>query len=125
MGASYPAVAESEEEIPQILSRELGGLSGELFGELVDSGRLDYARDEELSPDLRRQLTTYRKAIRPDLPLGVARLMIVCWRQIYGIACMAVYGHLAFAFNDCEALFDDMMDDLLATLGLERSPRLR
>ena len=125
MGASYPAVAESEEEIPQILSRQLGGLFGELFGELVDSGRLEYVRDDELSPQLRSQLETYRQAVGLNLPLGVARLMIVCWRQIYGIACMAVYGHLAFAFDDCEALFEDMMDDLLATLGLERSPKLR
>jgi AcrR family transcriptional regulator len=125
MGAAYPAAAESEDEIPQIISRELGGLFGELFRELVDGGRLEYAGDEVISPDLRRQLESYRQAMRLDLPLGVARLMIVCWRQIYGIACMAVYGHLSFAFDDYEALLEDMMDDLLASLGLERSPRLR
>ncbi|MFF2780979.1 hypothetical protein ACFVU3_39560 [Streptomyces sp. NPDC058052] len=60
-----------------------------------------------------------------QLPLGVAYVMFTCWRQIYGIMCMAVYGHLDYAFTGCRALFDDMIAGLLERLGLQVSPNLR
>lgn len=125
MGASYPAAAASQAEITQVIPRKLGALFGGLFADLWQSGRLKFRQDEEIAPDLLRQLDTYRQTIRPDLPLGVTHLMITCWRQIYGMVNMAVYGHLAFAFEDHEALFEDMMEYLLALLGLEPSSRLR
>ncbi|WP_214409904.1 hypothetical protein [Sphaerisporangium fuscum] len=88
-------------------------------------GRLSHLPDDQIDPGLARQLRIYRDTFGPELPLGVAFLMITCWRQIYGLICMGVYGHLAFAFDDQLPLFEDMIDRLLGLLGLTRSPRLR
>lgn len=125
MGAGYAKVAASEEGIPKVISRELGGLFGLLFVRLWREDRLTYPADEQIDPDLARQLRIYREAIGLEVPLGVALLMITCWRQIYGLICMAVYGHLAFSFEDHLPLFEHMMDRLLGLLGLSRSPNLR
>lgn len=125
MGAGYAQVAAHEDGIPQVISRELGGLFGQLFARLWREGRLVYPADEEIDPALVSQLRTYREAIGIELPIGVAFLMITCWRQIYGLICMAVYSHLSFAYADPLPLFEHMMDELLGLLGLSRSPHLR
>lgn len=125
MGSAYPVAAKSEGEIPQTMSRELGGVFADLFTVLWHQGTLTYPADDEFPPVLRKQLETYRNAFRPDLPLGVAHLMLTCWRQIYGVVSMTVNGHLAFAFDDYDALFEDMMASLLGLLGVEPSPNVR
>ncbi|MFF5212252.1 TetR/AcrR family transcriptional regulator [Streptosporangium sp. NPDC000396] len=125
MGAGYPKVAASEEGIPKVILRELGGLFGLLFVRLWREGRLDYLADEQIDPALARQLRIYRETIGLELPIGVALLMMTCWRQIYGLICLAVYGHLSFSFEDPLPLFEHMMDQLLGLLGLSRSPNLR
>ncbi|MGW2476576.1 TetR/AcrR family transcriptional regulator [Streptomyces sp. NPDC001665] len=118
MGSSYRAVETTDEDLPHIIPRELGGLFGQLFTELWQRGTLGYPADGELPQPLREQVNTYRQAMNLHLPLGVAYLMITCWRQIYGVTCMAVYGHFGFAFGDHHALFHDMITNLLKTLGL-------
>lgn len=128
MGAGFPKAAGSGEDIPVVIARELGSLYAALFGRLWREGRLTYARDEDIPAGLVPQLRLYRDAFGPELPLGVALLMITCWRQIYGVLCMAVYGHLSFAFGDHLPLYEDMMDHLLGLLGLlgvGRSPDVR
>lgn len=125
MGSSYRAAESSGGDLPRVIPRELGGLFGQLFTELWKQGGLDYPADDALPQPLRRQVDTYRTAMNPELPLGVAYLMITCWRQIYGVTCMAVYGHFGFAFGDHKALFHDMITNLLRTLGLNPQPNPR
>ena len=86
---------------------------------------LTYPADEEIAPELRDQLKTYRDAITPDLPVGVVYLMITCWRQIYGVLTMAVNKHLDFAIDDIEPLFNDMFGGLIHLLGLEPPSQVR
>lgn len=124
MGAGFPKVA-AEDGIPLVILRELGGLFGRLFARLLREGRLSYPAEEDIAPDLAPQIRVYRDIIGLELPVGVALLMMTCWRQIYGLLCLAVYGHLRVAFGDHLPLFEDMMDDLLGLLGLTRSPGLR
>jgi AcrR family transcriptional regulator len=126
MGAGFPEVTMSGEEIPQAISRDLGGLFSKLFAELVQQGLLDGEIGNDVPDGLRRQLAVYQQAVSPELPLGAVRAMLYCWRQIYGLICMAVNHHLAFAFADgYEALFEDMMADLLPKLGVLPSPKRR
>ena len=125
MGAHYPAIAEAEEGIPTVISQSLGNLFGEFFVRLADSGQLKYPEDDKIPPALVPQLKLYRDSVKPGVPLGVAYMMIYCWRQIYGILCMAIYKHLSFAFDDPEPLYENMIVDLLAHLGVEPRPNLR
>jgi len=125
MGSGFSAAASTGKAIPHVIPRELGGVFGRLFVTLWRRGGLKYPADDELEPSLRRQITTYRETVCSEVPLGVAYLMITCWRQIYGLTAMAVYGHLGYAFGDHHDLFDDMIGDLLKLLGLTVSPNLR
>lgn len=125
MGSSYRAAAASGDEVPRVIALALGGLFGSRFTRLWEEGRLTYPSDSEIPDGLRAQLDTYRAEICPHLPLGVVHLMLSCWRQIYGLLCMAVYDHLGFAFKDHGDFFEEMMAHLLGLLGLRVSPGRR
>ncbi|WP_411574809.1 TetR/AcrR family transcriptional regulator [Streptomyces fradiae] len=125
MGATYPEITEGGVDLSRNFSHAVGGVFGLMFTRLWESGQLKFRDDDDIPPELLRQLTSYRDSIGLDLPLGVLLLMITCWRQIYGTISMVVHEHLSFAFEDGRPLFEDMMDSLLALLGLTRSPRLR
>lgn len=121
MGSAYRTAATSGNEVPRVISWALGGLFGSCFTRLWKEGRLTYPEDADIPEGLRAQLDTYRAEICPHLPVGVVYLMLSCWRQIYGLLCMAVYDHLGFAFKDHGEFFEEMMGHLLGLLGLEVS----
>jgi len=120
MGAGYARLVASGRPVDQVLIRELGGLFGQTFGQLWRRGILSYPSEEDVEPRLWSQVTAYGRLMQHDYPPGVAMVMITCWRQIYGLLCMAVYGHLASSFDDYLPLFEHMMDDLLALCGVPR-----
>ncbi|MFG3020766.1 TetR/AcrR family transcriptional regulator [Streptomyces sp. NPDC048254] len=120
MGAGYARLVASGRHVDEVLVRELGGLFGQTFAELWRRGVLPYPSEDELEPRLRAQVAAYRRLMGHDYPVGVAMVMITCWRQIYGLLCMAVYGHFASLFDDHLPLFESMMDDLLALCGVPR-----
>ncbi|MFC5803939.1 TetR/AcrR family transcriptional regulator [Streptomyces formicae] len=125
MGAGYSRLAASGGAVDGVLIRELGGLFGLWFSRLWQRGKLEYPADDAIEPALREHLVVYRRLTGQDFPLGVALLMITCWRQIYGLLCMAVNRHLAGTFGSCLPLFEHMMDDLLTLLGVARGPGQR
>ncbi|MEU6245571.1 TetR family transcriptional regulator [Streptomyces sp. NPDC047024] len=123
MGSGYARLASSVEAFDPVFVHELGQLYVSLFTELVRTG-FEYPQSDELASSLQLNLNAYRELMgaTEDFPLGVVLTMITCWRQIYGLTCMAVYGHMATVFDDFIALFNHMLDDLLAMLGLKRAP---
>ncbi|MFE2722759.1 TetR/AcrR family transcriptional regulator [Kitasatospora sp. NPDC059327] len=125
MGATYARLAAAKPGMDNVLLRDLGGFFGALFTRLWERGGVRYPTADEIEPLLRAQLLTYGKQAGQDLPPGVTLLMITCWRQIYGLLCMAVYSHLATPFDSYVPLFNNMMDDLLALLGVSRGPHQR
>lgn len=122
MGAGYARLVATGQQVDQVLTRELGGLFGQTFDQLWRRGILSYPSEQEIEPRLRSQATAYGRLMKGDYPVGVAVVMITCWRQIYGLLCMAVYGHLASSFDDHLPLFENMMDDLLTRCGVPRDP---
>ena len=75
--------------------------------------------DNEIDPLLRSQLTRYRDVIGTDLPLGVLQTFLRCWALLYGTVSLEVFGHLKFALDDSEPMFELVLTDLAAMIGLE------
>ncbi|MGW2082779.1 TetR/AcrR family transcriptional regulator [Streptomyces sp. NPDC001939] len=120
MGAGYARLVASARHVDRVLIQELGGLFGRTFEQLWRRGILSYPSEEAMDPRLRAQVAAYGRLMGHEYPTGVAMVMITCWRQIYGLLCMAVYGHLASSFDDYLPLFESMMDNLLALCGVPR-----
>ncbi|MCP2264336.1 TetR/AcrR family transcriptional regulator [Promicromonospora thailandica] len=112
-------------ELQRRMSEMVGGHYVPLFRTLAADG-VPHPADDEIAPALAEQVRQYRDAVGgPDLPLGVAYLMVTAWRQVYGLQCMAVYGHQEFAFGDHVALHEDMVAALLGQMGLDPHPTVR
>lgn len=86
----------------------------------------------DVAPGLAAELDAYRAVllgdapgVADDVPVGVVHTVVGFWRQVYGLLCMVAYDQLDHAFGTFDALFDDMMRGLLASLGLEPSPGVR
>jgi hypothetical protein len=93
-----------------------------LFGELWLVKPFPVPADEDMPAEFRTQLVRYRDAIGTDLPLGVLQLFLRCWVSLYGTVTLEVFGHLRFALEDSGQLFEFMLTDLAAMIGL-RYPR--
>lgn len=107
------------------MAEMVGGHYVPLFRTWAAEGAPHPAEDE-LGPELAEQIRRYRDALgASDLPLGVVHIMVTAWRQVYGLQCMAVYGHQEFAFGDHVALHDDMVSALLVRMGLDPHPTVR
>jgi AcrR family transcriptional regulator len=75
--------------------------------------------DDALDPSIREQIVIYRDHIGTDLPLGVLQVFLRCWVLLYGTVTLEVFGHLRFALADSRGMFDLMLTDLAAMIGLE------
>ncbi|HEV6952018.1 MAG TPA: helix-turn-helix domain-containing protein [Promicromonospora sp.] len=118
-----------DDAVSHALQRRMAEMVGGHYVPLFRTWATDAAQlpaDDGLGPELAEQIRRYRDALgASDLPLGVVHLMVTAWRQVYGLQCMAVYGHQEFAFGDHVALHDDMVSALLVRMGLDPHPTVR
>jgi AcrR family transcriptional regulator len=125
IGSGIHAELPDSTDLQRRMAEMVGGHYVPLFRDLAASG-VPHPADDEIDPELADQVRRYRDAVGGhDLPLGVAYLMVTSWRQVYGLQCMAVYGHQEFAFGDHVALHEDMVSALLARFGLDPHPAVR
>ena len=78
--------------------------------------------DDEIDPALLPQLRDYRERIGVDLPLGAIQQYLKCWIRLQGGVSLDVFGHLAFALDDAEPMFELALAELGADLGLAYTP---
>ena len=90
-----------------------------LFDDLWRIRPFEIQPDDEIDPLLRSQLARYRDVIGTDLPLGVLQTFLRCWALLYGTVSLEVFGHLKFALDDSEPMFELVLTDLAAMIGLE------
>jgi AcrR family transcriptional regulator len=74
--------------------------------------------EAEIDPALREQLAAWCAELPIELPLGVMRVFLSCWIRLYGLVCMEVFGHLKFALDDAEPLFEAELTQLAELLGV-------
>ncbi|HEX6468316.1 MAG TPA: TetR/AcrR family transcriptional regulator [Streptosporangiaceae bacterium] len=91
-----------------------------LFLELWRKKPFDVPADEEIVPALREPLQRYREYLdAPELPIGVMVRFLGCWIQLQGFVSLEVFGHLHFAFDDARPMFDQLMAEMMPSLGLD------
>jgi AcrR family transcriptional regulator len=90
----------------------------ELFIELaaLDLPRTRWSRP--IPASLRKQLDAYLARIGQSVDIDIALLYLSCWERLYGAVCTEAFGHLNFALNDGEELFEDHLADCAVRLGI-------
>ena len=88
--------------------------------------------DADVPAELRSDLTEYRDSLITTLtqtgidlpaqllPLGAAYTMVRFWVRLYGQVALEVFGRFPFPVTDPEPLFDSMIAELVAEVGLTR-----
>ena len=103
------------------IAHQAGHRFGQLFGALVARIYLERGfpipADDEIEPALQEQLKAWCDTLPVPLPLGVMHVFLSCWIRLYGMVCMEVFGHLRFALDDAEPMFEAELRGLACLLG--------
>ncbi|WP_433327480.1 TetR/AcrR family transcriptional regulator [Spirillospora sp. CA-294931] len=123
-GAPLPGLDHEEKmDFAEECARKFGATFLALFVELWKKGPFPVPADDELDPGLREQLRRYREeSLGVSLPLGLIQQFLQCWIRLQGAVSLEVFGHLDFALDDPEPMFELMLAATAADLGLEYVP---
>jgi AcrR family transcriptional regulator len=94
--------------------QRLGGVFLGLFAELWAERGFPAPAEDELDHRLR----TKPGPMTEVLPPGARYVYLRCWARLYGAVAMEVFGQLAWALEDLDPVFDDLMADLAGVLDL-------
>jgi len=97
---------------------QFGNVFLDLFGDLYRKYPFAIPADEDIEPSLREQLRRFRDGTSSDLPLGALQTFLRCWVRLYGAVSLEAFGHLKFALDDPSPMFELMLTDLAAMVGL-------
>ncbi|WP_246011076.1 TetR/AcrR family transcriptional regulator [Nocardia mexicana] len=78
-----------------------------------------------LDPSLREQLIAYTASIDEQLPPEAAQVFLQCWIRLYGLLVMEVFRQVEFAFADLTPVFEQLLREICAALGLRYSGAAR
>ncbi|MGH3094921.1 MAG: TetR/AcrR family transcriptional regulator [Streptosporangiales bacterium] len=93
-----------------------GGIFFGLFVALFRRDRFPVLDESALDPDLARQLRAWTHSAGQDAPLGLVKVFLDGWVRLYGLVALELYGHMRFALDNVEALFETQMAEFLGTL---------
>jgi AcrR family transcriptional regulator len=121
-GTPLPGVNVEQDEITAERGGKFGNTFFVLILELWRKHPFPVPPDEEIPLGLRDQLERYRAGLgelAADLPQGLLLTFLRCWVRLYGIVSLEVFGHLGFALDDAEPMFELMLAETAPLLGLE------
>ncbi|WP_131740516.1 TetR/AcrR family transcriptional regulator [Actinomadura roseirufa] len=115
--------SQEDADFAEACAREFGWTFLALFLELWQKKPFPVPPDEEIDPALLVQLRKYRdEDLGVSLPLGVIQQFLKCWVRLQGGVSLEVFGHLEFALDDAEPLFELMLSEISPILGLTYTP---
>lgn len=119
-GAPVRGVGHQEQvDFAEECARQFGWTFMNLFLELWKKKPFRIPADGDIDPGLRDQLRRYRDDVLGlDLPLGVIQQFLKCWIRLQGGVSLEVFGHLDFALTDAAPMFELMLTEVAADLGL-------
>lgn len=122
-GAPVRGVDSEEVDFADECARRFGWTFMTLFLELWKKKPFPVPPDEDIDPVLLPQLSRYRdEVVEVNLPLGVIQVFLRCWIRLQGGVSLDVFGHLDFALDDAEPMFELMLKETGETLGLTYTP---
>ena len=111
--------AHSAPESPvQQAGRRFGGICAALLAQIYLEQPFPIPADDDIDPGLQQQLRTWCEKLPVPLPLGVTYVFLHCWIRLYGMVCMEIFGHLRFALDDAEPMFEAELRSLGERLGV-------
>lgn len=120
-GSPIPGIGEEEHEDSgkHEAGTRFAGIFLGLFVEIWRRAPFEIPADEDLPPRLIEQLAAYASATGLTLPAGAGQLFLSCWIRLYGLVAMEVFGHLHFALEDVEPMFEAELASAARLLGIE------
>ena len=121
-GSPIPGIdAHSDDSPAGLASERFGQVFGDLVARIYLAGPFPVPAEDEMDPELRRQLRDWCSALPVELPVGAGQVFLSCWIRLYGMVALEVFGHVQFALPDAEPLFEAELRDLAVKLGFGRS----
>ncbi len=117
-GAPLPGVDLYHDDPMIECGMRFGQIFLRLFVRLWQIRPFDVPAEEDMPAEFRAQLSRYRDVIGTDVPLGVLQTFLRCWVSLYGTVTLEVFGHMRFALDDPAQMFELMLTDLAAMIGL-------
>jgi AcrR family transcriptional regulator len=121
-GSPIPGIdAHSDDSPAGLASERFGQVFGDLVARIYLASPFPVPAEDEMDPELRRQLRDWCSALPVELPAGAGQVFLSCWIRLYGMVALEVFGHVQFALPDAEPLFEAELRDLAVKLGFGRS----
>jgi len=89
-----------------------GGVFLDLFVDIWEHAPFQVPADSDLPESLAAQLRAFSASTGDRLPLGALAAYLSGWVRLYGGVTIEVFGHIGFALEDPEALFEAMLADM-------------
>jgi len=93
-----------------------GGVFLGIFVEIWAHRPFPVTADADLPPALVAQLREFSARTGDRLPLGVLAAFLVGWVRLYGGVTIELFGHLGFALQDAEPMFEAMLAEMRRSL---------
>jgi len=121
-GSPIPGIdAHSDDSPAGLASERFGQVFGDLVARIYLASPFPVPAEDEMDPELRRQLRDWCSGLPVELPVGAGQVFLSCWIRLYGMVALEVFGHVQFALPDAEPLFEAELRDLAVKLGFGRS----
>jgi len=121
-GSPIPGIdAHSDDSPAGLASERFGQVFGDLVARIYLASPFPVPAEDEMDPELRRQLRDWCSALPVELPVGAGQVFLSCWIRLYGMVALEVFGHVQFALPDAEPLFEAELRDLAVKLGFGQS----
>ena len=102
----------------ELAAKRFGTVFAVLVAQIYAERRFPIPSDDEIEPALQEQLREWCAKFPVPLPLGVMQVFLSCWIRLYGLVCMEIFGHLKFALDDAEPMFEAELHSLAGVLGV-------
>ena len=107
-----------ENSVGHEAARRFGQVFAALVAQLYEEHPFPVPAEQEMDDALAAQLRAWTVRFPMGVPLGVARVYLSCWVRLYGLVAMEIFGHLKFALDDAEPMFEAELHDLADVLGI-------